>query len=262
MGPKRHLGQHFLTSPAYARKIAAAVPAQADEHVLEIGPGRGALSVFLKERFPDFHCIEIDRSITAALKEKLGTGTYAVHDGNVLDFDFGVAGFPLHVVGNLPYSIGALIIKKTLLYGAQIRSITFMLQREVVARIVSPPHRKSNGFLSIFCGFFGRPKVLFHVPAGAFFPRPNVDSSVMSMNVDAASVQLLPREKWDDFFAFVSKGFSMRRKKLANVIGGGPEGRARCEAILGNMGCEPFARPEDLGVKEWLGMYKQWSGQA
>jgi 16S rRNA (adenine1518-N6/adenine1519-N6)-dimethyltransferase len=258
MRPKKHLGQHFLTSPFYARKIAEAIPAGPGEHVLEIGPGKGAVSIFLKERFPEFHCVEIDDEAIAALKEKIGEGRHTICNADVLSFDYGKAGFPLHVVGNLPYSIAALIIKKTLLYGSAVRSFTFMVQREVAERIVSQPHRKSNGFLTIFCQFFARPKVLFHVPPGAFFPKPKVDSSVISMVIDGPPEEKLPPDQWKALFAFVSKAFTMRRKKLSNVIGGDAQGRERCEQLLVKLGYDPFSRPEDLGIDDWLALYKGW----
>jgi 16S rRNA (adenine1518-N6/adenine1519-N6)-dimethyltransferase len=258
MRPKKHLGQHFLTSLSYARRIAEAIPAMPGDHVLEVGPGRGAVSIFLRERFPEFHCVEIDGDAIVKLREKLGEGHHTIHHADVLLFDYGEAGFPLHVVGNLPYSIAALIIKKTLLYGSVIRSFTFMAQREVAERIVSSPHRKSNGFLTIFCQFFAAPKILFHVPPGAFFPKPKVDSSVVQMVIDAPLSAKLPPEGYSLFFAFVSKAFNMRRKKLSNVIGGGAQGRERCENLLRKLGCGPLSRPEDLGINEWLALYKEW----
>lgn len=258
MRPKKHLGQHFLTSPAYAKRIAEAVPARADEHVLEIGPGRGAVSVFLKERFPWFHCVEIDRDAIVKLKERLGKGHYTVHHDDALSFDYNRAGFPLHVVGNLPYSSAAMIIKKTLLYGSAVRSFTFMIQREVACRIAAPPHRKTNGFLTIFCQFFASPKVLFHVPPGAFFPKPKVDSSVVKMVIDAPPEKRLPQDEWKTFFSFVSKSFGMRRKKLSNVIGINAQGREHCEDLLRDIGCGEFSRPEDLGINDWLGLYNRW----
>jgi 16S rRNA (adenine1518-N6/adenine1519-N6)-dimethyltransferase len=259
MGPKKQLGQHFLTSPAYAAQIAGAVPAAPHETVLEIGPGRGALTVFLKERFSALHCVEIDSDAIAALTRKIGSGSVTIHRHDILSFDYANAGFPLHVVGNLPYAIGARIIKKTLLYGKDIRSMTFMLQREVAERIVAGPHCKANGFLSIFCQFFGKPGIVCHVPPGAFFPRPRVNSSVVSMTIDPDVEEKLEKPRWEDFFAFVSKGFSQRRKKLAKVIGQDPAGKSRAEAILGSLGFAMTARPEDLGINEWLALFKQWT---
>lgn len=259
MGPKKQLGQHFLTSLAYAAHIAGAVPAALHETVLEIGPGRGALTIFLKERFGKLHCVEIDRDAIAALTRKIGQGSVTIHRHDILSFDYATAGFPLHVVGNLPYAIGARIIKKTLLYGKDIRSITFMLQREVAERIIAKPHCKANGFLSIFCQFFGRPGIVCHVPPGAFFPRPKVDSSVVSMTIDPDVEEKLEKPRWNDFFAFVSQGFSQRRKKLAKVIGQDSVGKSRAESILGTIGFPATARPEDLGVNEWLALFKQWT---
>ena len=145
--PKKYLGQHFLTSEFFAREIVDAIPAGPGERVLEIGPGRGALSIFLKERFPEVHLVEIDKDAINHLKEKLGHGVFTIHEADVLEFNFEKVGFPIHVVGNLPYVIGALIIKKTLLLGAAIRSFTFMVQREVAERIVSGP---PDHFLPVF----------------------------------------------------------------------------------------------------------------
>jgi 16S rRNA (adenine1518-N6/adenine1519-N6)-dimethyltransferase len=258
MRPKKSLGQHFLTAPSYAKRIAESVPARTDENILEIGPGQGALSIFIKERFPRFHLIEIDKEAIERLKQKLGGGCYTVHAGDVRTFDFGKVGFPLHSVGNLPYSIGALIIKKTLLYGNAIVSFTFMVQKEVAQRIVSGPHRRTNGFLSIFCQFFGAPKILFHVPPGAFFPRPNVDSSVVQLVVDANLSDKIPREEWEIFFSFVDKGFSMRRKQLAKVLGYDEGGaKYRYQEMFEELGMSPGIRPEDLDINGWLHLYKR-----
>ncbi len=256
MGPKKHLGQHFLTAPAFAKRIADAVPAADGERVLEIGPGRGALSVYLLERFPSMHLVEIDTDSVNTLKDKLGSGNYRIHNEDVMNFNFSKVGFPLHVVGNLPYNIGALIIKKALLEAPRVASCTFMVQREVAARIVSGPCSKQNGFLSIFCQFFGETKSLFHVPPGAFFPRPNVDSSVFQIIIDTDIEKKLRRERWEDFFAFADSGFSMRRKQLAKVLSlryGRDKDYYR--GALSDIGMDAAARPEDLGVGEWLRLY-------
>jgi 16S rRNA (adenine1518-N6/adenine1519-N6)-dimethyltransferase len=259
MRPKKSYGQHFLTAPAFARRIAEAVPALPDDHVLEIGPGQGALSVFLEQRFPYFHCVELDTDVLDSLKSKLKYDKYTIHISDVLNFDFFKAGRPLHVTGNLPYSIGAMIIKKTLLYGNDILSCTFMVQREVAERIVSGPHSKTNGFLSIFCSFFGKPKLLFHVPPGAFFPRPKVDSSVFQIIIDGNLEKKLPREEWELFFAFVSKGFTFRRKQLINAYSRDTSDKESVAQVLRNCGIEPTYRPENLGVEEWLTFYKKYT---
>ena len=258
MRPKKNLGQHFLTAPTIAKRIAGTIPANVGERVLEIGPGRGALSVYLMERFPEMHMVEVDAEAVGLLRGRLGDGGYCIHNEDVMTFDFSRVGFPIHIVGNLPYNIGAMIIKKALMYAPQTLSCTFMVQREVAARIVSEPHSRQNGFLSIFCQFFGAAKLLFNVPSGAFFPRPNVESSVFQIIVDKNVEDKLARELWESFFAFVDSGFSMRRKQLAKVMSlkFGRDKGYYGGALLG-MGVNADARPEDLGVDGWLDFYKR-----
>lgn len=257
MAPKKQLGQHFLTAPSYAKRIADAVPATSAEHILEIGPGQGALSIFLKERFPGFHLVEVDNAVMGTLRGKLGDGDHTIHHCDVLTFDFSKAGSPLHVVGNLPYSIGALIIKKTLLYGSMVRSCTFMVQREVAQRIVALPHNKTYGFLSVFCSFFGTPSLLFNVPPGAFFPRPKVDSSVFRIVMDSNPEDRLPRTEWKPFFALVSKGFQQRRKKVVNSLCSCVMDKGAVVTALESLGIDPDARSEDIDCNNWLELYRR-----
>jgi len=256
MRPKKELGQHFLTAPTIAKRIVDSISAAPEDHVLEIGPGKGALSVHLKKRFPHFHCVEVDRDVVAKLSEKLGPGDWVLHECNALRFDFSKAGFPLHVIGNLPYSVGAMIIKKTLLYGTNILSCTFMVQREVARRIIASPHTKQNGFLSIFCQFFGQPRILFHVPPGAFFPKPKIDSSVFNLTVRKDLISRLPREAWENFFTFLDTGFKMRRKTLVNAMTREGDKDAFI-GMLEDLRIDPKVRPEDLGVDQWLSVYKR-----
>jgi len=254
--PKKKFGQHFLISPHYARRIAAAVPADSAAEVLEIGAGRGALSVHLAARFPRLHIVEMDRDLVKPLRERLGTGTWILHECNVLELNMSELGNPLHVVGNLPYNIAAVIIKKVLMGGAGIASCTFMVQREVAERITAEPHSRQNGFLSIFCQFFGKPRILFHVPAGAFYPKPKVESSVFQMTVSRGLEAQLPRMQWLSFFAFVDRGFSMRRKMLINTLGA-ENGKAGVCEWLKDTGLPFTARPEDLSANEWLRLFKR-----
>jgi 16S rRNA (adenine1518-N6/adenine1519-N6)-dimethyltransferase len=256
MKPKKHLGQHFLTATSFANKIAAAVPAGSLDNLLEIGPGRGALSQFLLKRFPAMHCVEFDRDVIGDLTQKLGSGQWVLHREDVLKFDFSKAGFPLHVVGNLPYSIGAMIIKKTLLYGENILSCTFMVQREVAQRIAAKPSTRQNGFLAVFCQFFGTVKVLFHVPPGAFFPKPKVDSTVVQIKVERSLFERLPAARWLDFFSFVDKGFAMRRKMLVNSLGR-EEGKKTVSDALLSLNVNPMVRAEDLGCAEWIELFRR-----
>ncbi len=253
--PKKYLGQHFLTAPYYARRIAESVPAQSDERVLEIGPGTGALSVHLNERFERYHCVEKDADVIPRLRERLGPGEYTIHHADILTFDLKVVGFPLHVVGNLPYNVAARILKKVLLCGSRIRSCTCMVQREVAERITAAPGTKRMGFLSVFCQFFGKTRVLFRVPPGAFFPKPKVDSAVVQILVDPRVEHTLPPATWSGFFAFVDSGFRMRRKKLVNALTAAYPDRSIGED-MGRLGIETTRRAEELSVGEWVELYK------
>lgn len=268
MRPKKNLGQHFLTAPATARKIAEAVPANdGRENVVEIGPGRGALSVHLIERFCNLHFIEFDKDVVATLEEKLreklsekenAEKKFIIHNVNALEFDFEKIEPPVHVVGNLPYNVGAHIIKKTLMNAPRVVSCTFMVQKEVAQRIVALPHTKENGFLSIFCNFFGNAKLLFSVPPGSFFPRPAVDSAVFQIMVDNDVEQKLSRKLWDDFFNFVSSGFLMRRKQLAKIMSlTFNKPKEFYESVLKSININEQSRPEDLDVNDWLDFYKR-----
>jgi len=258
--PKKRLGQHFLQSPFYAERIADAVESSDDRKVVEVGPGKGALSIFLKERFPRFHLIEKDREIIPLLREQLGRGEWTLHQGDVLDFNFSELGAPLHIVGNLPYNIGALIIRKTLGCAPQVASVTYMVQREVAERIVAKPHSKQMGFLSIFCQFFGRPKILFKVPQGAFFPKPKVESAVFQLIIDKNIEGRLPRDRWEPFFNFVSRRYTMRRKMLATSLAWETGNRSKFQNILERIGLDRKVRPEDLDVQKWVELFQQVEG--
>ena len=260
--PKKKLGQNFLKASYYAERMAGAVPSPGKGSVLEIGPGLGALSIYLKKRFPGFHLIEMDEDIIPILQEKLGDGQWQLHVGNVLEFDLQSIDAPLHIVGSLPYNRASHIIKKSLFSAPHVSSITFMVQREVAERIVSGPHTKKIGFISIFCQFFGEPHILFHVPGGAFFPKPKVESSVFHLKVIPDLEHQLPKNRWEDFFALVSRGFSMRRKMLINALSLKQDNRDMYTDAFITTGLELNTRAENLDVQQWLKLYRHLEGLA
>lgn len=253
--PKKKFGQNFLNSPYYAKKIASLVKASDDSSVVEIGPGTGAVSRYLNAVYPRFHLIEMDHDVIPHLKKNLGPGEWTLHVDNILDFELNKLGSPLHIVGNLPYNIAAMIIKKTLLHCPDTASITFTVQREVAERIIAKPHTKQNSYLSIFCQFFGTPKIAFHLPPGVFFPKPNVDSSVFQLFCNSTGIKSLPKEDWNNFFDFVSRGFSKRRKTLANTLSWNSNLKSVYEECITVHTKNPKARPEDLPVQTWLDLY-------
>jgi 16S rRNA (adenine1518-N6/adenine1519-N6)-dimethyltransferase len=252
--PKKRLGQHFLTSTYHAQRIADAVPAETGATVFELCAGRGALSRYLVAKFPNLHCNEMDDDAIPILRSTLGEGAWALHAGDVMSLDFAKIGAGIHVVGNLPYNIGAHIIKKTLMYGAMVHSCTFMLQREVAERIVAGPGSKKNGFLSIFCQFFGTARLLFHVPPGAFLPKPKVYWSLIKILIDRDVERKIPPQQWPQFCALVDRGFSKRRKTLANSLGWDGD-REHYQTILKQLGLAPMVRSEDLGIDAWRELF-------
>lgn len=255
--PKKKLGQNYLTAQYYAQRISSAVPSSEDGNILEIGPGLGALSSHLTKRFPNLHLIEMDRDIAPLLQEKLEKGEWTLHVGNILDFDLLSLDPPLHIVGNLPYNTASFIIKKSLLSAPHVASITFMVQKEVAERIVSGPHSKKIGFISIFCQFFGKPKILFHVPSGAFYPKPKVESSVFQLIVDNDLENRPHQNNWKNFFDFVSQGFSMRRKMLIKALSLKTDKKDAYLEVFKSIGLDPKVRPENLDVHQWVMLFSQ-----
>lgn len=258
--PKKRLGQHFLTAPSYARRIAEAVPAAADERVVEIGPGTGALTTYLADRFRDLHVVEKDADVLPRLQDKLDGRPCTVHTADMLTFDLGEVGFPVHVVGNLPYNVAAPILKRVLLHGSRVRSCTCMVQREVAERIAAGPGGRTSGFLSIFCQFFGETKVLFRVPPGAFFPRPRVESAVFQVVVSRDVEQRVAPERWPELFAMVDAGFGKRRKKLVRVLGDAYPEAAMAEAFE-RLGLDMMSRAEQLSAGQWEALFVEAFGR-
>ena len=252
--PKRACGQNFLTVPYYIHRIAESVLAGPSDSVVEIGPGKGALTESLLTRFPSLECVEFDRDLVPLLKEKFKETTLRIHQADFLLFDTNLLKAPVHYAGNLPYNAGAYILKKCLLDTEKTASVCFMLQREVVQRICSGPKSSDYGFLSVFCQYFGKPEMLFVVPPGAFFPVPKIDSAVFRLVLDPILAARIPGPQLEEFFAFVSRGFSMRRKMLAKVLSfkDDPEARRIIETGLEASGIIVSARAEELPVEKWI----------
>jgi len=131
-----------------------------------------------------------------------------------------------------------------------------MVQREVAERIAAGPGTRRNGFLSIFVQFYGKPRILFRVPRGAFFPKPSVESSVFQLTVDRGLDRKLLSQRREDFFAFMDMAFRQRRKKLSKTLAAAYP-HADIERALREMGIDPMVRPEGLDVSMWLDLYKR-----
>jgi 16S rRNA (adenine1518-N6/adenine1519-N6)-dimethyltransferase len=246
--PKKRLGQHFLHDPAVIRRLVDAIRPLPGDTMIEIGGGPGALTAPLLEKLDRLHVVEVDRELAAALPGRVAhPERLVVHAADALTFDFGaLATGPrsLRVVGNLPYNISTPLLFHLLGFGAAIKDLHVMLQREVVERMTASPGGKDYGRLTVMLGLWAKSQVCFHVGPGAFSPPPKVWSTV---------VRLTPHESppfavrdHQRFAALVAHLFSMRRKTLGRAL----KGRLTPEEIA-SAGIDPKARPETLAPADF-----------
>ena len=245
--PRKRFGQHFLTDRHYLGRIIEAIAPQRVDAMVEIGPGTGLLTAELVPRLDHLHVVEIDRDLAAGLRNRFPADRVTVHEGDALEFDFATLPAPLRVVGNLPYNVSTPILFRIAALEGRVRDCTFLLQKEVVDRMVARPATADYGRLSVMLQYRFEMHSLLHVPPGAFTPPPKVDSSVVRM------VPLGPgRARADDaglFERLVAAAFSQRRKTLRNATSGiaGPEAFARA-------GIDPGRRGETLSVAEFIAL--------
>ena len=213
-----------------ARIVDAVSPAPAD-FLVEIGPGEGALTRPLLERVTSLHVIEVDRDLAAGLRETEGV---TVHEGDALEFDY--AAFPegMRLVGNLPYNISTPLLFHLARYAARVRDMHFMLQKEVVQRMVAAPSTPDYGRLSVALQARFRMEKLFNVAPGAFRPPPKVESAVVRLR------PLPTLLKIDE--DLLRRAFSARRKQLRNALP---------DVDFARAGIDPQLRPENLSPEDY-----------
>jgi 16S rRNA (adenine1518-N6/adenine1519-N6)-dimethyltransferase len=253
--PRKRFGQNFLVSSGTVAKIVAAIAPRRTDMLVEIGPGLGALTAPLLDRLDHLHVVEIDRDLIARLRERFAPERLTIHEGDALKFDFAglaaniVAHQPakpcLRVVGNLPYNISSPLLFHLTEYAEQIRDMHFMLQKEVVDRMVSLAGGKEYGRLSVMLQYRYEMERLFLVPPGAFDPAPKVASAIVRMIPRPASA-LAARDPLV-FARVVTAAFGQRRKMLRNTLRD-----MLGEAELAALGILPTARAEELGVAEFV----------
>ena len=242
--PRKRFGQHFLVDQNIIHAIVDAIHPHPDEILVEIGPGLGALTKPLLARIPQLHVVELDRDIIARLKRNWPPEKLVIHEGDALKFDFGSIGAPIQVCGNLPYNISSPLMFHLMEYAQSISSMTFMLQKEVVDRMVAAPSTSEYGRLSVMLQRRFHMETLFDVPPEAFDPPPRVDSAI---------VRMIPKKSGEypaldegRFSEVVAAAFSQRRKTLKNTLGE-LIGIAPFETV----GISPKLRAENLSVEEF-----------
>lgn len=246
---KKHLGQHFLHDRFVINRIVDAIAPQRDDLLVEIGPGAGAITRPLLERVDHLHVIEIDRESIAHLQATIDPARITIHQHDVLDFDF--AGLAHHadkritLAGNLPYNISTPILIRVAEVADHITHAVFMLQREVVERMVAPPGSKVYGRLSVSLQYRFAMQKLFYVPNGAFTPPPKVESAMVRLTPLPAERLRAKDEKL--LSHIVSLAFQQRRKTLANAVKA-----AMSAAQIEAAGVNPGARAETLAVADFV----------
>ena len=233
--PRKRFGQHFLHEKGVLARLVEAIQPQAQDFIVEIGPGEGALTRHLKG---ELHLIELDRDLAARLKQDFPAAT--VHAAVALEFDF--APFPtgMRILGNLPYNVSTPLLFHLARYAPQVRDLHFMLQLEVVERMVAAPSTPAYGRLSVALQARFAMKKLFKVAKGAFRPPPKVESAVVRMQ--PLDWQLPIDED------LLRRAFSARRKTLRNAL---PE--IDFEAA----GIDPTLRPENLSPEDYARLTMQ-----
>ena len=248
MAIRKRFGQHFLHDAGVIRRILKAVAPAPGERVVEVGPGRGALTWGLLARAQSLDVIEIDRDLAASLRADARAGTaLRVHVENVLDTDFvrlRDGGPPLRIIGNLPYNISTPLLFRLIDQRTAIADMHFMLQKEVVDRMAARPGGKEYGRLTVMLAAFAAVEHLFDVGPGAFQPPPKVWSAVVRLclspepRFDIGSEKLLR--------TVATTAFSHRRKTLRNGLKG-----LLSAADIESCGIDPQRRPETLAPAEF-----------
>ncbi len=253
--PKKRLGQHFLTDRHYLDRIVAEIAPQPGDAMVEIGPGPGALTERLAAVVRPLHVIEIDRDLAAALRARFPEDAVAVHEGDALEFDFARLPSGLRVVGNLPYNVSTPLLFHVARFATRIRDCVFMLQKEVVERMVAAPGTADYGRLSVALQYRFAMALAFRVPPGAFTPPPKVDSAIVRM-VPLGEGRRTARDE-AAFARIVMAAFSQRRKTLRNALRGLAD-----EAAFARAGIDPARRGETLSVGEFVGLADAATGAA
>jgi 16S rRNA (adenine1518-N6/adenine1519-N6)-dimethyltransferase len=253
---RKSLGQHFLTDRRILGRIADALRLEGHETVLEIGPGRGALTDILADRAARLVAIEYDRALAAMLRERYARrGNVIVAEADVLEVSLGeLAAGPYVLVGNVPYYITTPILFHALAPPRAERAV-YLVQREVAQRLVARPGSKEYGALTVNVAAVARAEVLFAVPAGAFAPPPKVESAVV--RITPMPTPLVAPDEEPRLRSLVQGAFGMRRKQMRRVV------RSlfaldveQADDLLGRAGIDGEVRPERLSVEQFVGLLR------
>ena len=259
LSPKKGLGQNFLTDDSVLERIAEISQADDFDAMLEIGPGLGSLTHYLAERSPLVVAVELDGQMIPILKETLsGADQVQIIQGDILEFDPSqyFSGKVYGVAANIPYYITSALIRHLLESTARPKKMTLTVQKEVAERICANDGKQS--LLSLSAQIYGKPSFAFMIPAEAFYPAPDVDSAVVT--IDLYSESLVSSEKMDDFFKLAKAGFGQKRKTLRNSLSSNLSLDPKTvEKSLIDAEIDPMRRAESLSVSDWLTLMDQFN---
>lgn len=246
---RKRFGQNFLTDAHVLNNIIDAIGPRPGQAMVEIGPGLAAMTALLLKSLDHMHVVELDRDLVARLEKAYPRERLTVHSGDALKFDFASIPVPegqlLRVVGNLPYNISSPLLFHLAEFTHLVEDQHFMLQKEVVERMVAEPGTKAYSRLSVMLQWRYDMELLFIVPPTAFDPPPQVDSAIVRMipkrerlACDGARLE-----------AVVAKAFSQRRKVIRNCVAGMFTEQQLVEADI-----DPGARPEAVGLEQYVAL--------
>lgn len=250
--PKKSLGQNFLADEKALARVTAAAELAPTDTVLEIGPGLGSLTRHLAEAARRVVAVEIDAALLPPLAESLRAyDNVEIIQADILSLDLArrVAPEPGYkVVGNIPYYITSAVVRYLLEAKVRPARIVLTVQLEVAERMVAQPDDMS--LLAVSVQFYSQPRIVARLPAGAFYPPPQVDSAVVVLDVlDQPAVAV---DDIQHFFRVVKAGFSQKRKQIRNSLSGGLHlSNAQVDAVLAQAGIAPQRRAETLTLPEW-----------
>ena len=246
---RKRFGQNFLTDQQVVFDIIQTIAPSRADAMVEIGPGLGAMTRLLLDHLDQLHVVELDRDLVTRLHQSFDPKKLLIHSGDALKFDFGALPVPdgqkLRVVGNLPYNISSPLLFHLAQFTSLIQDQHFMLQKEVVERMVAPPGGKSYGRLSVMLQWRYAMELRFIVPPTAFDPPPRVESAIVRMVPLAAPLACAQQA----LEAVVLKAFSQRRKVIRNCLAG-----MFTEADLIDTGIDPQTRPETVALAQYVAL--------
>jgi 16S rRNA (adenine1518-N6/adenine1519-N6)-dimethyltransferase len=259
--PSKRFGQNFLTDQKIIHRIIEALGPRTDETIIEIGPGRGALTVALLQRAGSLVAIEFDKNLIPLLTEKFSSQTnFKLIQSDALTVDFCAAIRPAtsaRVVANLPYNVATAILQRLIEQRHCLSEMVLMLQREVVERITAGPGSGERGYLSVFVQAYCETERLFDVAPGSFRPAPKVWSSVVKLRLRPRAIIDLRDDKL--LWRIVGAGFAQRRKTMLNNLRNAPgplqeiiKSHGGASIVLCRAEVDLQRRAETLTLEEWF----------